>query len=170
MASAHIDHPATQHKRSRKCNPRPPHTENRAAGHLSLSRNHDRIYKKSSRWASRWNSKTSPILKQGHVPLSGSARNPYCNSAFAVVSSTITLTLCFIALPPLSHFVFHHIHASHHRAIDFFRENPKDNVRALANSLGCSKRTAERLVAELRSTGTLKRIGNSKAGSWIVGN
>lgn len=54
------------------------------------------------------------------------------------------------------------------RALGFFRESPKGNVQMLAEFLGCSKRTAERLVAELKASGNLKRVGSNRAGSWLV--
>ena len=38
----------------------------------------------------------------------------------------------------------------------------------LAEFPGCSKRTAERLVAELKASGNLKRVGSNRAGSWHV--
>lgn len=56
------------------------------------------------------------------------------------------------------------------RALVFFRENPKGSVSALACHLGCSKRTAERVVAELKAQGTLSREGSARAGCWVVGN
>lgn len=54
------------------------------------------------------------------------------------------------------------------KALDFFRENPQGNINLLAEHLGCSKRTAERLVAELKADGRLTRTGSSRAGAWIV--
>lgn len=54
------------------------------------------------------------------------------------------------------------------RALSFFRQNPKGNVQMLAEFLGCSKRTAERIVAELKSSGDLKGVGSNRAGSWLV--
>lgn len=54
------------------------------------------------------------------------------------------------------------------RALKFFRENPKRNVSSLAECLGCSKRTAERIVAELKGKGMLSRQGSARSGSWIV--
>ena len=53
-------------------------------------------------------------------------------------------------------------------ALSFFRQNPKGNVTALAELLGCSKRTAERIVAELKLTGRLVREGSTRAGTWRV--
>jgi Fic family protein len=55
------------------------------------------------------------------------------------------------------------------RALAFFAENPEGNVALLAEALGCSKRTAERLVAELKADGKLERVGSSRAGRWRVG-
>ncbi len=50
----------------------------------------------------------------------------------------------------------------------YFKENPKGNVNLLAERLGCSKRTAERLVAELKAEGKLKRLGSARAGTWVA--
>ena len=54
------------------------------------------------------------------------------------------------------------------RSLAFFKENPKANVSSLAESLGCSKRSAERIVAELKAEGALARSGSTRSGSWIV--
>lgn len=56
----------------------------------------------------------------------------------------------------------------HLRALAYFDENPTGNVSLLAEHLGCSKRTAERLVSELKADGRLKRIGSTRAGRWLV--
>lgn len=58
--------------------------------------------------------------------------------------------------------------ASKASALSFFRQNPKGNVTDLANHLGCSKRTAERIVAELKLNGRLIREGSTRAGIWCV--
>lgn len=54
------------------------------------------------------------------------------------------------------------------QTLDYFSENPKGTVAQLAVLLGCSKRSAERLVAELRKCGKLKRDGSARGGTWIV--
>lgn len=54
------------------------------------------------------------------------------------------------------------------RALEFFAANPKATVSALAESLGCSKRSAERLVAQLKESGLLVRVGSTRSGSWEV--
>lgn len=54
------------------------------------------------------------------------------------------------------------------QALDYFSKNPKGTVAELAALLGCSKRSAERLVASLRKSGKLKRDGSARGGTWIV--
>lgn len=54
------------------------------------------------------------------------------------------------------------------RALAYFRENPKGNVSSLSEELGCSKRSAERIVAELKDEGALARLGSARSGSWVV--
>ena len=54
------------------------------------------------------------------------------------------------------------------RALAYFSENPKGTVAELAALLGCSKRSAERLVADLREKGKLQREGGSRGGTWVV--
>lgn len=54
------------------------------------------------------------------------------------------------------------------RAIEFFKENPCANIDQLAGHLGRSKRSVERLVAELKEDGRLLREGSVRAGKWIV--
>ena len=56
------------------------------------------------------------------------------------------------------------------RALDFFREHGDGNVSQLAESLGCSKRSAERMVAKLKEEGILSRRGSARTGIWIVGD
>lgn len=54
------------------------------------------------------------------------------------------------------------------RALSYFEENPKGGVAALAELLGISKRSAERMVAELKAEGALAREGSSRSGLWLV--
>lgn len=54
------------------------------------------------------------------------------------------------------------------QTLEFFAEHPRGNVASLAESLGCSKRSAERLVAELKEEGKLSRQGSPRGGSWVV--
>ena len=54
------------------------------------------------------------------------------------------------------------------KALAFFRGNPGGTVSALAEHLSCSKRTAERIVAELKASGALVREGSTRNGNWIV--
>lgn len=54
------------------------------------------------------------------------------------------------------------------KALDFLADNPKASLNQLAEVLGCSKRSAERMVAKLKADGVLERIGSSRAGSWVV--
>lgn len=53
-------------------------------------------------------------------------------------------------------------------ALEFFKENASANINQLADRLGCSKRSAERLVAELKEDGRLLREGSARAGRWRV--
>ena len=54
------------------------------------------------------------------------------------------------------------------RVLDYFSSNPKGTVAGLASALGISKRSAERLVAALKSDGRLVRKGSPRAGTWEV--
>ena len=54
------------------------------------------------------------------------------------------------------------------RVLDYFSSNPKSTVTGLASALGISKRSAERLVAALKSDGRLVRKGSPRAGTWEV--
>lgn len=53
-------------------------------------------------------------------------------------------------------------------ALSFFARNPKGTISELANVIGCSKRSAERLVARLRAEGKVVRRGSPRAGTWVV--
>ena len=54
------------------------------------------------------------------------------------------------------------------RALAFFRDNTRSTVAQLAQHLGCSKRSAERIVAQLKEEGVLERQGSPRSGSWTV--
>lgn len=54
------------------------------------------------------------------------------------------------------------------QALAYFELNPEGSVSDLAVNIGCSKRTAERIVAKLKESGALKRIGSARGGHWEV--
>lgn len=54
------------------------------------------------------------------------------------------------------------------RALAYFSKHPHATVADLAAHLECSKRTAERLVADLRQKGLLRREGAARGGMWVV--
>ncbi|HJG62930.1 MAG TPA: Fic family protein, partial [Enorma massiliensis] len=54
------------------------------------------------------------------------------------------------------------------QALAFFSEHPRGTVAGLAALLSCSKRSTERLVANLRGEGKLRREGSARGGVWIV--
>ncbi|MBM6786030.1 Fic family protein [Collinsella tanakaei] len=58
--------------------------------------------------------------------------------------------------------------ARERQALAYFAVNPTGTVSELASELGCSKRSAERVVASLRKGGLLKREGGARGGRWIV--
>ena len=53
-------------------------------------------------------------------------------------------------------------------ALAFLRDNSRSTVAQLAEHLGSSKRSAERMVAQLKDEGVLERQGSPRAGLWIV--
>ena len=54
------------------------------------------------------------------------------------------------------------------RALAFLSDNPRSTVAHLAQHLGCSKRSAERTVAQLKEEGALERQGSPRSGVWVV--
>ena len=54
------------------------------------------------------------------------------------------------------------------RTLDFFEANPSGTVAELAAHLGCSKRSAERIVSALKNEDSLKRQGGTRYGKWVV--
>ena len=54
------------------------------------------------------------------------------------------------------------------RALAFLSDNSRSTVVQLAQHLGCSKRSAERMVARLKEEGVLERQGSPRSGSWTV--
>lgn len=53
-------------------------------------------------------------------------------------------------------------------ALDFFRSHPWGTVRELAEELGSSMATAERVVKNMRESGQLIRVGSTRSGVWEV--
>ena len=54
------------------------------------------------------------------------------------------------------------------RALAFLSDNSRSTVAQLAQHLGCSKRSAERMVAQLKEEGVLERQGSPRSGVWVV--
>ena len=54
------------------------------------------------------------------------------------------------------------------RVLAFLSDNSRSTVAQLAQHLGCSKRSAERMVAQLKEEGVLERQGSPRSGSWTV--
>lgn len=54
------------------------------------------------------------------------------------------------------------------RALTFLAAHPAVTVTDPADHLGCSRRTAERVIATLRASGGLVREGSARAGRWKV--
>lgn len=54
------------------------------------------------------------------------------------------------------------------RALAFLSDNSRSTVTQLSQYLGRSKRSAERIVAQLKEEGVLERQGSPRAGLWIV--
>ncbi|WP_167148776.1 Fic family protein [Actinomyces sp. ZJ308] len=54
------------------------------------------------------------------------------------------------------------------RTLLFLGANPSATIADLAGHLACSRRTAERIVSELRRSGRLRRKGSARAGAWQV--
>ena len=54
------------------------------------------------------------------------------------------------------------------RVLAFLSDNSRSTVAQLAQYLGCSKRTAERMVAQLKEEGVLERQGSPRSGVWVV--
>ncbi len=58
--------------------------------------------------------------------------------------------------------------ARERQALSYFSTNPTRTVSELADMLGRSKRSAERLVAKLRKDGLLVHEGGARGGRWVV--
>ena len=58
--------------------------------------------------------------------------------------------------------------AEHARALAFLRDNPQSTITQLSQYLGRSKRSAERMVAQLKEEGALERQGSPRSGVWVV--
>ncbi|MDO4401299.1 MAG: Fic family protein, partial [Coriobacteriia bacterium] len=58
--------------------------------------------------------------------------------------------------------------ARREKACDYLRHDERATVSEIAGHLGCSKRTAERLMAELKADGIVAREGSARAGRWVV--
>ena len=58
--------------------------------------------------------------------------------------------------------------AEHARALAFLSDNSRSTVTQLSQYLGRSKRSAERIVAQLKEEGVLERQGSPRSGVWVV--
>ena len=58
--------------------------------------------------------------------------------------------------------------AEHARALAFLSDNSRSTVTQLSQYLGRSKRSAERIVAQLKEEGVLERQGSPRSGEWLV--
>lgn len=58
--------------------------------------------------------------------------------------------------------------AEHTRALAFLSDNSRSTVTQLSQYLGRSKRSAERIVAQLKEEGVLERQGSPRSGVWVV--
>ena len=56
------------------------------------------------------------------------------------------------------------------RALAFLLSDGGATVEGLAEHLGCSKRTAERIVADLKADGRITREGSARGGRWVAGD
>ena len=54
------------------------------------------------------------------------------------------------------------------RALAFLSDNSRSTVTQLSQYLGRSKRSAERIVAQLKEEGVLERQGSPRSGVWVV--
>ena len=56
------------------------------------------------------------------------------------------------------------------KILSLISSNPRITISAISSALGCGKRTVERIVSELKSSGTITRIGSRKSGYWQLLN
>ena len=56
------------------------------------------------------------------------------------------------------------------RLIDVIRQNPSLTYKAYAEKLFVSQATIKRLVAKLKETGSIRREGSQRKGTWIITN
>ena len=54
------------------------------------------------------------------------------------------------------------------KVLDLITENPHVSAEVVAESLGISKRQAERLFAQLKQLSLIKRMGADKNGHWEI--
>ncbi len=51
---------------------------------------------------------------------------------------------------------------------ELIRSNAALNVQEMADALQVSKRTLERLMAQLKQQGVIRRVGSARSGFWQV--
>ena len=54
------------------------------------------------------------------------------------------------------------------KVINLLEEEPKLSAVKIAEILGITSRQAERILADLKSSGRIERIGSNKAGYWKI--
>jgi ATP-dependent DNA helicase RecG len=54
--------------------------------------------------------------------------------------------------------------------LELMRSNPKISAQAIANEMGVTSRTVQRVIEVLKRTNVVKRVGSARGGHWVVGN
>ena len=57
---------------------------------------------------------------------------------------------------------------NHLAVIDLIRNEPRISLIEISRKTGISLRSVERMMSELKKSGTIERIGSSRTGYWFI--
>lgn len=54
------------------------------------------------------------------------------------------------------------------KILEYIKAYPNSTIPEVASQVGASKRTVERVIADLKRTGVIRRLGSARSGSWEI--
>lgn len=54
------------------------------------------------------------------------------------------------------------------KILEYIKAYPNSTMPEVASQVGASKRTVERVIADLKRTGVIRRLGSARSGSWEI--
>ena len=88
-------------------------------------------------------------------------------TALLNLSAIYTLNL-FLFLCRFTHSFYDTVNDTVNAILALIKQNPSITYEDLTEKTGKSRRTISRIITELKTTGTIARVGSDKTGHWIL--